>query len=42
MLYYYVFYFRTKESLSSTPEQLQCGLPESDMNFKPIKDDLLK
>ncbi|XP_001942619.2 KN motif and ankyrin repeat domain-containing protein 2 [Acyrthosiphon pisum] len=32
---------RSKESMSSTPE-LQNGLPESDMNFQPIQDELYK
>lgn len=32
---------RAKESMSSTPEH-QNGLPESDMNFEPIRDELYK
>lgn len=36
-----MFQFRAKESLISTPE-LQNGLPESEMNFKPIQDDTYK
>lgn len=33
------FHFRSNISLAS---ELQNGLPEADMNFKPIRDDLNK
>lgn len=37
----FAFCFSAKETTSSTPE-LQNGLPESDMNFQPIRDELYK